>query len=258
MDGDGRLDLLTGSDNCCDREPGFYWFRRTADGHSKARRKVRVKVRGSEEMIMARFRAALSDWDGDGRLEVVAAARRDQAGSVHKRWVVVAERRGHREPTGVREPRRSPPPTVHHRLGRRRPARPDLLVLPVRGRLDRGLDDWSEPWLAGPQSLLNLPEREIAVGLSTGDWDGDGWSDLIVGYLRGESDRETLDCVHDGGRQDLPAPEVLDRDCLDRQVMVARVRGNAVKHSGMPGARGAEERASERVKSGTDSGSISS
>ena len=30
IDGDGRLDLVTGSDDCCDKEPGFHWFRREA------------------------------------------------------------------------------------------------------------------------------------------------------------------------------------------------------------------------------------
>jgi hypothetical protein len=46
VDGDGRLDLVTGSDDCCDREPGFHWFRRGADGRFTAKGEVLVRVAG--------------------------------------------------------------------------------------------------------------------------------------------------------------------------------------------------------------------
>ncbi len=188
MDGDGRLDLLTGSDNCCDREPGFYWFPRTADGRYDARRKVRVKVRGSEELFMARFRAALTDWDGDGRLEVVAALEGTKPGlyTSDGSWSPSGEVTATRPVSG------SPEDFCHQ------PCITDwdgdglldLICLSSRSAVVwyRNVDDMGEPRLAGPRLLLRFPEREIAVGLSTGDWDGDGWPDLIVGYLRGESD----------------------------------------------------------------------
>jgi FG-GAP-like repeat len=69
IDSDGHLDLVTGSDNCCDPEPGFYWFRRGSDGKFTAQPKVRVKVPLGED-LMPRLRATVADWDGDGWLDV--------------------------------------------------------------------------------------------------------------------------------------------------------------------------------------------
>src|SRR5262245_34671020 len=80
LDGDGRADLLTGSDNCCDLEPGIYWFRRAADGVCTATTKVRVKVVGGDCLFMSRFRATPADWDSDGRREFVAALDGTQSG----------------------------------------------------------------------------------------------------------------------------------------------------------------------------------
>ena len=44
--GDGRLDLVTGSDDCCDHEPGIRWFRRGADGRFTAKDEIHVRVAG--------------------------------------------------------------------------------------------------------------------------------------------------------------------------------------------------------------------
>jgi hypothetical protein len=198
VDGDGRLDLLTGSDNCCDHEPGFYWFRREADGRYSARPKVRVKVSGDHPLFMPRFRTALADWDGDGRLDVVAAlggtipalylSARDWSPDAE----VVASRRVAGSPDGI--------------------GAPNIVDWDRDGRLDvvfdsfhpsddgketisevvwhRNLAEAGEPRLAGPFRLTSLPAQEFAVGVSTGDWDGDGWPDLIVGSIRGGNDEK--------------------------------------------------------------------
>jgi hypothetical protein len=196
VDGDGHLDLLTGSDNCCDREPGFFWFRREADGHYTARPKVRMKVPGGVGFL-ARFRVALADWDGDGRLDVVAALagtlpalyRSDGA------WSADAE---------VAVPR----PVVGSPLGLGhqpcvadwdRDGRLDLILVSYRDQgagkpsapevaWQRNVAEAGAPRLGTPQRLLGVLESETVVGLSTGDWDGDGWPDLIVSYFRGRSD----------------------------------------------------------------------
>jgi hypothetical protein len=34
--------------------------------------------------------------------------------------------------------------------------------------------------------MLSLPEWETAVGLSTADWDADGWPHLVGGYVQVE------------------------------------------------------------------------
>jgi hypothetical protein len=95
VDGDGQPDLVTGSDDCCDREPGFHWFRRETDGRFTARGEVLVRVAsipadpGSQASGAAnieemenfdRFRmmVRLADWDGDGRLDVLAVDTRSR------------------------------------------------------------------------------------------------------------------------------------------------------------------------------------
>jgi hypothetical protein len=92
IDGYGRLDLVTGSDDCCDHEPGFHWFRRGSDGRFSGQGEILVHVAGIqtepifagagnlEDMIQPldrfRMRVRLADWDGNGRLDVLAVDTR--------------------------------------------------------------------------------------------------------------------------------------------------------------------------------------
>ena len=108
IDGDGRLDLVTGSDDCCDHEPGFHWFRRRADGRFTAKGEVLVHVAGIqtepistgagnlEDVIQPldrfRMRVRLADWDGDGRLDILAVDTRSRGriARTSGRWYVAA------------------------------------------------------------------------------------------------------------------------------------------------------------------------
>ncbi len=209
MDGDGRLDLLTGSDNCCDREPGFFWFRREADGHYTARPKVRVTV-GGDGQFMAQFRATLVDWDGDGCRDIVAALSGTTPGLYRSdgAWSPDADVAAPRPVLGS-------PDLLYHQpciADWDHDGRLDLVVVGHRdqdaGRPSlsevvwhRNLAEAGEPRLAGPRRLVSLPEMETAVGLSTDDWDRDGWPDLVVGYFRWVRDeRGSYRCVAAGIR----------------------------------------------------------
>ena len=196
MDGDGRLDLLTGSDNCCDREPGIFWVRRGADGLFTVMPKVRVNVVGGDRLFMPQFRATLVDWDGDGRQEVVAALTGTRpglyrsAGSWSPNADVAAPRPVAGSPGLMHQPcivdwdgdgRLDLVAARYRAQGAGRPSLSEVVWY-------RNIGEASEPRLAEPRPLLSFPESERAVGLSTDDWDRDGWPDLIVGYVRCDGD----------------------------------------------------------------------
>jgi hypothetical protein len=64
-DGDGRLDLLSGS-NCCDPS-GFIFFRRKEDGAWEPRRHLQTKVPNRADYVdMGRSFLTAADWNGDG------------------------------------------------------------------------------------------------------------------------------------------------------------------------------------------------
>jgi hypothetical protein len=70
FDGDGRLDLLSGS-NCCDPY-GLHLFRRRTDGSFEPRRHLEVDVpRGDRESPTHRSRPFVTDWDSDGRPDLL-------------------------------------------------------------------------------------------------------------------------------------------------------------------------------------------
>jgi len=64
VDGDGRLDLLSGS-NCCD-SLGFHLFRRTADGSWAPRQRREVRFPGGDDLAFHESFVTAADWDGDG------------------------------------------------------------------------------------------------------------------------------------------------------------------------------------------------
>jgi hypothetical protein len=198
IDGDGRLDVVTGSDNCCDYEPGFYWFRRGQDDRFTAMPKVHVKERGVERPIRSSLTTTLVDWDGDGRLDVVADTGQARWGlsmsegvwAPASREVVAA-----RPVTGCPEQLWAQPCVVDWDGDGR------LDLVATRFRLLEGGDppvfdiEWHRnlssegaPVLGSPERLMTIP-MSVFDGLDAADWDRDGWPDLIVGFHQGEYDK---------------------------------------------------------------------
>ena len=198
MDRDGRPDLVTGSDDCCDREPGFHWFRRGADGRFTAMGEVLVRVAGIRDnewdgMRRFRMKVRLADWDGDGRLDVLAVDTRSRGRIARTlgRWDAAA---GAVEATAevegspaVSEVSAQPvvvdwdgdgrldPITADHAL-----ATPDAKVYTCRIWWQR---NEGTPAFArlGPRRLLtSLEDWGPAVGLDAADFDGTGRPGLLV------------------------------------------------------------------------------
>jgi FG-GAP-like repeat len=70
FDGDGRLDLLSGS-NCCDPY-GLHLFRRRTDGSFEPRRHLKVDVpMDDREIPTHQSRPFVTDWDSDGRPDLL-------------------------------------------------------------------------------------------------------------------------------------------------------------------------------------------
>lgn len=201
MDGDGRLDVLTGSDNCCDREPGVYWFRGEANGRYSAQSKI-LLTGGCGEFFMPQFRASLVDWDGDGRLEFVTSLTgpnfvRDLTGT-DPGLFRSAPASGLNQTITARAPVEGSPDQLGSQtciVDWDRDGRLDLVAWTFR-KLERDIPNWGEivwyrnrtpagaPQLGAPQSLLVIPDSEHIPGINAQDWDGDGWPDLILGYVR--------------------------------------------------------------------------
>jgi hypothetical protein len=206
VDGDGRLDLLTGSDNCCDKEPGFYWFGRDVEGRFIARPKVRVKVEGSLT-FMPRFMVALADWEGNGRLDIIGSLSQTPGlYHSHGAWSPY-------EPVGATRPVEGSPAWVGtqpcfvdwDRDGRLDLVCADLYSADGTGTFSelvwhRNIGTPGVPRLSEPRRLTTLPALETASGLSVGDWDSDGWPDLIVGYIRGSIEGGSFNVVAAGIR----------------------------------------------------------
>ena len=75
FDGDGRLDLIGGSDNCCDFERQFFLFRRGADGRFGARESFGTRYSNIEppRSPNPRTRVYLADWTLDKRLDLIVS-----------------------------------------------------------------------------------------------------------------------------------------------------------------------------------------
>lgn len=197
IDGDGRLDIVTGSDDCCDHEPGFHWFRCGADGRFTAKGESLVRVAGipAESVWLDRFRmrVRLADWDGDGRRDILAVDTRSRGriARTRGRWDAAAgavdataEVEGSPETAEVKAQPvvvdwdgdgRRDLITADHAL-----ATPDARAYTCRLWWQRNEGTPVSPRLGPRQLLTSFEDWGPAVGLDAADFDGTGRPGLLV------------------------------------------------------------------------------
>jgi hypothetical protein len=183
-DGDGDLDLVTGSDDCCDFDCEFFLFRRGGDGRFQTRESIRMQS-GSGFDVTMRTRVCVADWDRDGHLDVLM--QKNETRGLHLAPGPLAKRAeiGFSSLIAGSEPLRVLS-TRPHVIDWDGDDVPDLLVgmtEPEGGAvyLLRGVDHPQGPSLAPPERLIAAPDEAHVTGLDVADWDGDGTSDLVVG-----------------------------------------------------------------------------
>jgi FG-GAP-like repeat len=150
-------------------------------------------------LVRPQLPVALADWDSDGRLDVVAALSIAVPGLYRSvgAWSPAAE------VTAARPVEGSPidfylQPCV---VDWDRDGRLDLVIAQPSGiAWYRNIAEAGEPLLERSRVLLpSLPRAERLEGLSTADWDLDGWPDLIVGYIRCTYDEKGAYCSATAG-----------------------------------------------------------
>jgi hypothetical protein len=198
-DGDGRLDLLSGS-TCCQEPWCFYLFRRKTDGTFGPRETV---VLDFPEKEFDRFefsinglksRVAVVEWNGDGYPDLLVTGGPPAVAYGPLRADKVTMKR--LWPKTARDELNPPTPYLLTN-----PVLADwdgdgLLDLVGGSRMDqagnpnltcepsvywwRNVGTKKEPKLGQPQVLIGESNSAYATGISVADWNADGKLDLIV------------------------------------------------------------------------------
>jgi len=201
-DGDGRVDLIVGSD-CC-QEGRFYVFRRLKDGGFGPRQSVKPvfppEQFGKVEYDAIQSRVAVADLNGDGKPDVLIGGRFSP-----RIGVVYGPLDGKDELTVQRLwPKGKEPVSSTKRLNTNLvladwdgDGLPDLVLgvteLIGGGWRSRGVY-WCrnvgtkrEPKFGPPQLLVEDKDRWETVGICVADWNGDGRPDLIASRIEYEA-----------------------------------------------------------------------
>ena len=188
-DGDGRLDLIAGSDDCCNFDGQFFLFRRGADGRFGARETFSTRCSEIQTPpFCPRTRVYVADWNLDKRLDLIVSFNEG-----HGVFLAGGPLADHGDveisaQIGDGEHTRSIlcKPNVADWNG---DGIPDLAAtIRMDGKRDdsaylfRGVRDTKGTRLsADPKLLVSPPEGARFTDLDVADWDDDGTLDLLAG-----------------------------------------------------------------------------
>ena len=181
FDGDGRLDLITGSNS---GDPAaFHLFRRKEDGSWAPRRRIEVTPANKVRTLMGGSFVTAADWNGDGVPDLLI-------------------RGGNGILVALGPFKENEPIALSHEIDFTpkgfvmdfavadwdRDGKPDLLVrqefLHGGGKYGiywyRNLGGAGLPRLAEGKLLVEISSDMNVAGFCVCDWNGDGWPDLVV------------------------------------------------------------------------------
>ena len=197
-DGDGRPDLIAGSD-CC-QEGCFYVFRRLKDGGFAPRQRVKPvfppQQFGRVETDTMRSRIAVADLNGDGKPDVLIGAEKGKTlgvvyGPLAGKDEVTVQRMWPEGQEPFAPMRLSTNPVLADWDG---DGLPDLILgLGERNRDGvwrsrgvywcRNVGTKQVPKFGPPQLLVADNEDRETTGICVADWNGDGRPDLIASRI---------------------------------------------------------------------------
>jgi hypothetical protein len=195
-DGDGRLDLIAGSDDCCNFDRQFFLFRRGADGRFGLRETLGTrysKIQPQPLTVNPRTRVYFADWNLDNRLDLIASLNEGRgvflaSGPLANHGVLeMSAEIGDGELTNSILCK----PNVADWDG---DGIPDLVVtIRIHGKREdsayffRGVRDAQGTRLsADPKLLVSPPDGARFSDVDVADWDDDGTLDLLAGVTWSE------------------------------------------------------------------------
>ena len=183
FDGDGRLDLLSGS-NSADKA-AFHLFRRKKDGSWAERRRIEVTPENKVTTLMGGSFVTAADWNGDGVPDLLV-----RQGMGNGILVALGPFKDNKPIALTHEIDFAPKGFVFDFAiaDWDRDGKPDLLVrqefLDGGGKYGiywyKNLGGAGMPKLAEGKLLVEISSDMHVQGFCVGDWNGDGWPDLIV------------------------------------------------------------------------------